>query len=130
MSFLSFTYTFHTNTLIDNGLVKDCDMLCIIVLFGTLTLLFAASASTLTLIWLLCSKDLDDASNKDDAEKTEFGLEKAGKELSSNICTIGSCKSIPDASDATSKVGYIRLVEKKETSQKNLANTLSYQYKY
>ena len=123
MSFLSFTYTFHANTFINTGLVKDCDMLCIIVLLGTLALTFAVFASTLTLIWLLCSKELNDTSIKNDAEKTVYGLEMAVKELSSNTCTMGSCQSIPDAANTTNKFSYIRLPKKEETSEKNITNT-------
>ena len=80
MSFVSSTYTFHTNTSMNTGLVNDCDMLCIIVLLGTLALTFAVFVSTLTLICLLCKKEFNDASNKNDAEKTEFGLDNDVKE--------------------------------------------------
>ena len=95
-------------------------MLCIIVLLGTIALSCAVFASTLALIWLLCKKEFDDAPNQNDADKTELGLEEAVKESSSNIYTMGRCRSIPDATDATSKVGYIRLLEKEETSMKNI----------
>ena len=55
-------------------------MLCVIVLLGTLALTFAVFVSTLILICLLCKKEFNDASNKNDAEKTEFGLENDVKE--------------------------------------------------
>ena len=114
MSFLSSTEAFNTNTSTNFGQEKKCDILCMIVGLGTLSITLGVIVSTLALIYMLSKRKLDFALNEQDEVEIELGMKNAEKEPSSYIFEVGSDQSNSNTCDATSNVGYIRLSENEE----------------
>ena len=114
MSFLSSSEAFNTNTSTNIGQEKKCDILCMIVGLGTLLITLGVIISTLALICMLYKRKLDFALNEQDEVEIELGMKNTEKEPSSYFCKTGNNPSNSNTCDATSNVGYIRLLENEE----------------
>ena len=114
MSFLSSNEAFNTNTSTNIVQEKKCDVLCMIVGLGTLSITLGVIVSTLALIYMISKRKLDYFVNEQDDEEIELGMKNAQKEPSSYVSKVGGKQSNSNTCDATSKVGYMRLVENEE----------------
>ena len=114
MSFISSTERFNTSTSTNIGQEKKCDILCMIIGLGTLSITLGVIMSTLALIYMISKRKYDYALNGQEEEEFELGMKNAEKEPSSNVCKVGSYQSKSNTCDATSKVVYMRLVENED----------------
>ena len=114
MSFLSLTEAFNNNTSTNFGQEKKCDILCMIVGLGTLSMSLGVIISVLAFIYMLSKGKLDFSLNEQDEVEIELGIKNAEKEPSSYFCKVGNNPSNSNTCDATSDVGYMRLLENEE----------------
>ena len=79
MSFLSSTEAFNTNTSTNIVQEKKCDILCMIVGLGTLSMSLGVIISILAFIYMLSKGKLDFPLNEQDEEEIELGMKNAEK---------------------------------------------------